>query len=59
VERINSRLDVFFGFELHYIRGLARMKVRVGMALSVMLAMVLGHIRNKKPDRMRTLVGAA
>lgn len=59
VERINSRLDVSFGFERHYIRGLARMKVRVGMALSVMLAMALGHIRNKTPDRMRSLVGAA
>ncbi len=59
VERINSRLDVSFGFERHYIRGLARMKVRVGMALSVMLAMALGQIRNNKPDRMRSLVGAA
>ena len=59
VERINSRLDVSFGFERHYIRGLARMKVRVGMALSIMLAMALGQVRNNKPDRMRSLVGAA
>jgi hypothetical protein len=59
VERINSRLDVSFGFERHYIRGLARMKVRVGIALSIMLAMALGQVKNNKLDQMRSLVGAA
>jgi hypothetical protein len=33
VERVNSRLDVSFGFELHTIRGMAKMKLRCGLAL--------------------------
>ena len=36
MERINARLDRSFNFETHYIRGLARMKTRVGLALSVL-----------------------
>ena len=39
MERINSRLDNSFNFETHYIRGLAKMKTRVGLALAVMMAL--------------------
>jgi len=56
VERVNSRLDVSFGFERHFIRGIKKMKVRVGMALVVMLSMALGSIEMGQPDRMRSLV---
>jgi hypothetical protein len=56
VERVNSRLDVSFGFERHFIRGMKKMKVRVGIALVVMLSMALGSIQMGKPDRMRSLV---
>ncbi len=56
VERVNSRLDVSFGFELHTIRGLAKMKIRMGLALCVMLAMAIGHIREHEKDKMRSLV---
>lgn len=56
VERVNSRLDVSFGFERHTIRGLAKMRFRAGLALCVMLAMALGAIRERRPDRMRSLV---
>ena len=28
VERVNSRLDVSFGFERHFIRGLKKMKLK-------------------------------
>ena len=56
VERVNSRLDVSFGFELHTIRGLAKMKLRVGLALCVMLAMAIGHIRENQPGKIRSLV---
>jgi len=35
VERVNSRLDVSFGFEKHFIRGQKKMEVRVGLALCV------------------------
>ena len=43
MERINSRLDNSFNFETHYIRGLAKMKTRVGLALAVMMALALGR----------------
>lgn len=41
VERVNSRLDVSFGFERHFIRGLAKMKIRTGLSLIVMLTMAV------------------
>ena len=56
VERVNSRLDVSFGFERHTIRGIAKMRCRTGLALAVMLAMALGAIRENRRDRMRSLV---
>ncbi len=59
VERVNSRLDVSFGFERHFIRGLKKMRLRVGLALVVMLAMALGRIREKRKELMRSLVQAA
>jgi len=59
VERVNSRLDVSFGFEHHYIRGLKKMHCRCSLALCVMLAMALGRVREKRPDLMRSLVQAS
>ena len=56
VERVNGRLDTSFGFEDHYIRGQRKMKLRVGMALTVMLAMAVGRIKQKEPKLMRSLV---
>jgi len=56
VERVNSRLDVSFGFERHFIRGMNKMRLRVGMALVVMLSMALGSIQMGELDRMRSLV---
>ena len=56
VERVNSRLDVSFGFERHFIRGMKKMEVRMGMALVVMLSMALGSIELGQPCRMRSLV---
>lgn len=38
IERVNSRIDQVYGFERHFIRGLDNMKLRVGLALSIMLA---------------------
>jgi hypothetical protein len=57
VERVNGRLDVSFGFEQHYIRGLKKMKLRTGLALLVMLAMAKGALDNQQPQRLRSLVG--
>jgi hypothetical protein len=59
VERVNSRLDVSLGFERHFIRGRAKMKTRIGLALIVMLAMALGRIKEKQADLLRSLVRAA
>ncbi len=58
-ERVNSRLDVSFGLERHYIRGLAKMKFRCGLALIVMLAMALGRIKQNQSEHLRSLVQAA
>ena len=59
VERVNSRLDVSFGFEKHFIRGLAKMRLRMDLALIVMLAMALGRVKEKQNDKLRSLVRAA
>lgn len=59
VERVNSRMDVSSGFEHHFIRGQAKMRLRCGLALIVMLAMAAGRIKEKRPDLIRSLVTAA
>ncbi|MFQ5729887.1 MAG: transposase, partial [Waddliaceae bacterium] len=59
VERVNSRIDVSFGFERHFIRGLAKMRLRCGLALCVMLAMALGRVKQNKFELMRSLVKVA
>jgi hypothetical protein len=56
VERVNSRLDVSFGFERHFIRGRKKMEVRMGLALVVMLAMAVGWIEAGEREKMRSLV---
>jgi hypothetical protein len=52
VERVNSRIDVFFGFEHHFIRGKAKMTLRVGLALLVMLSMALARIKRDQENDM-------
>jgi hypothetical protein len=59
VERVNSRLDVSFGFERHFIRGQKKMKLRCSLALIVMLAMAVGRIKEKRKGMMRSLIRAA
>lgn len=57
-ERVNSRLDVSFGFERHFIRGLSKMRLRCSLALVVMLTMALGRVREKRRELMGSLVAA-
>ena len=38
--------------------GLARMRTRVGVALAVMMALALGHVRAGRPERVRSLFAA-
>jgi len=59
VERVNSRMDESFGFEKHFIRGAAKMKLRCGLALVVMLGMAYGRVREKQPGKLRSLVQPA
>lgn len=56
VERVNSRLDVSYGFERHTIRGMKKMKLRVSMALLIMLTLAYGHIQGNRKELMRSLV---
>ena len=55
VERVNARIDRVLGFELHFIRGQAKMEMRVSLGLTVLLAMALGRIRANQADLMRSL----
>jgi hypothetical protein len=59
VERVNGRLDESFGFEKHFIRGRKKMKLRCGLALIVMLGMAYGRMKEKQPDKLRSLVQPA
>jgi len=56
VERVNSRIDGSFGFERHTVRGLKKMRFRVSLALTVMLALALSAVRAGHHERMRSLV---
>ena len=59
VERVNSRIDLVFGFEDHYIRGLKKMEFSCSLALIIMLAMALGRVKTKQKGKLRSLVKAA
>ena len=41
VERVNSRLDVSYGFEKHTIRGIDKMSLKCSLSLMIMLAMAV------------------
>jgi len=59
VERVNSRIDQVFGFERHFLRGQAKMEMRVCLALVVLLSMALGRIRANQAHLMRSLTAPA
>ena len=48
-----------FGFDRPGIRGLAKMRVRVTMPMTIMLAMALERIRAGQPEHLRSLVQPA
>jgi hypothetical protein len=56
VERVNSRIDLSFGFERHFIRGINKMRLRAGLALVIMLAMAVGRIRANQKQLLRSLL---
>lgn len=59
VERVNSRLDVSYGFENHTVRGIKKMKLKISLSLIVMLAMAVGRIEEKQEEKMRSLLKSA
>jgi hypothetical protein len=59
VERINGRIGQSFGFDQHYIRGMKKMRLRLGLALVVMLAMAVGRIQANQHKLLRSLVKPA
>ena len=56
---VNSRIDLSFGFEHHFIRGKAKMTLRVGLALLVMLSMALARVKREQEKDMRSLIKRA
>ena len=56
VERVNSRIDNVYGFEKHFIRGKAKMTMRISLSLVIMLAMAVGRIKMNAKEDMRSLV---
>jgi hypothetical protein len=59
VERVNSRIDQVYGFEHHFIRGKKKVRLRLGLALLVMLGTALAWVEMKQPENVRSLVRAA
>ena len=41
---------------LEVMRGKAKMQTRVGLALAIMMAMALGHVKADRKEQMRSLV---
>jgi hypothetical protein len=59
VERVNSRLDVSFGFEARRLRGKKKMDLLTALALMVMDALAVASINEGKPKLIRSLIRAA
>jgi len=55
----NAQLPALCGLERHFIRGVLKMQVRVGLALVVMVAKALGSLQERRAGLMRSLVRAA
>ena len=59
VERVNSRIDQVYGFERHFIRGKAKVRLRLGLAMLVMLGTAAAWAEAGRMDRLRSLVRVA
>ena len=53
-ERFFSRLKAGHGFKGHYVRGLAKMEIKVGISLLVVLASAIAALTLDMPDKIRT-----
>lgn len=59
VERVNARIDQVYGFEHHFIRGKKKVRLRLGLALLVMLGTAVAWVEAGKVERARSLIRAA
>ena len=59
VERVNSRIDQVYGFEHHFARGKKKVRLRLGLALLVMLGTAAAWAEAGKIERARSLIRAA
>lgn len=59
IERVNARIDQVYGFERHFIRGMKKMRLRLGLAFLAMLGTALAWVVLRKPQNIRSLVRAA
>jgi hypothetical protein len=59
VERVNARIDRILQFEVHTIRGQAKMQMRVSLALCIMLAMAVGRCEANQKELMRSMLAPA
>jgi hypothetical protein len=58
-ERVNSRIDQVYGFEHHFIRGKAKVRLRLGLALLAMLGTAVAWVEAGQVGKVRSLVRAA
>lgn len=59
IERVNSRIDQVYGFERHFIRGKAKVRLRLGLGLLAMLGTALAWVEAGQVERARSLIRAA
>lgn len=58
-ERVNSRIDQVYGFEHHFIRGKAKVRLRLGLALLAMLGTAVAWVEAGQVGKVRSLIRAA
>lgn len=58
VERVNSRVGKQLGFDVHFVRGMQKMRLKAGLALVVMLSVAVAHVKRNRLEKMRTLLAA-
>lgn len=59
VERVNSRIGEAFNLDRSLSRGKAKLELRCGLCVSVMLALAVGHLQQGEEHLMRSLVRIA
>ena len=58
VERVNSRVGKQLGFDVHFVRGMRKMRLKAGLALVVMLSIAVAQVKRNRLEKMRTLIAA-